>query len=138
MSNPRIEKLEDQIHEILAQTMQRRLTDPRLQPVTLTEVRLTGDASAATVFYTVMGDEQQFADAAVAFESAKGTLRSAVARSIDLRQAPSLNFVPDATAEVAKDMEALLAKARAADAERERESEGKQFAGEADPYRTTE
>ena len=49
MSNPRIEKLEDQIHEILAQTMQRRLTDPRLQPVTLTEVRLTGDASAATV-----------------------------------------------------------------------------------------
>ncbi|MDN5980278.1 MAG: ribosome-binding factor A, partial [Bifidobacterium mongoliense] len=35
--------------------LQSRIKDPRLGFVTITDVRLTGDAREATVFYTVMG-----------------------------------------------------------------------------------
>ncbi|WP_366915461.1 ribosome-binding factor A, partial [Bifidobacterium mongoliense] len=55
MANPRIARLQDQIRVIVAQMLQSRIKDPRLGFVTITDVRLTGDAREATVFYTVMG-----------------------------------------------------------------------------------
>ena len=55
MANQRIAKLEDQIQRIIAQMLERRVKDPRLGFVTITEVRLTGDAREATVFYTDLG-----------------------------------------------------------------------------------
>ena len=58
MANPRIARLQDQIRVIVAQMLQSRIKDPRLGFVTITDVRLTGDAREATVFYTVMGKER--------------------------------------------------------------------------------
>lgn len=135
MTNPRIAKLEDQIQEIIAAMLQRRIKDHRLGFVTVTDVRLTGDSREATVFYTVLGDDANLAASAAALESAKGLLRSTVGKQLGLRFAPTLAFVPDATAEVAQDMAELLAKARAADEQRAKLAEGKSFAGDADPYR---
>lgn len=135
MTNPRIAKLEDQIQEIIAQMLQRRIKDPRLGFVTITDVRLTGDSREATVFYTVLGEQGRLAESAAALESAKGLLRSTVGKKLGLRFAPSLAFVPDATAEVARDMAELLARAHAADQERAKLAEGKQYAGDADPYK---
>lgn len=135
MSNPRNAKLADQIQEILATTLDRRVKDPRLGFVTLTDVRLTGDNREATVFYTVLGDEQQRADSAAALESAKGMLRTTVGQQLDMKFTPTLEFVLDATTETVKQVDDLLAQAQARDAELAAQSEGKTFAGEADPYR---
>ena len=55
MSSPRVLKLADQIKVIVAEMLERRIKDPRLGFVTVTDVRLTGDAQNATVFYTVFG-----------------------------------------------------------------------------------
>ena len=55
MGNPRIAKLEDQIHKIVARMLERRVKDPRLGFVTITEVRVTGDGREATIFYTDLG-----------------------------------------------------------------------------------
>ena len=55
MANPRIAKLEDQIQRIIAEMLGRRVKDPRLGFVTITDVRLTGDGREATVFYTDLG-----------------------------------------------------------------------------------
>ena len=44
-------KLADQIKVIVAEMLQRRIKDPRLGFVTITDVRLTGDSQDATVFY---------------------------------------------------------------------------------------
>ena len=134
MPSPRIARLEDRIQAIVAQLLQTRVKDPRLGFVTVTDVRLTGDAREATVFYTVMGAEADLAATAAALESAKGLLRSAVGRRLGLRFVPTLAFVPDATTAAAADMEALLARVRRADAELEARR-GTSFAGEADPYR---
>ena len=62
MGSPRVMKLADQIKVIVAEMLERRIKDPRLGFVTVTDVRLTGDTHDATVFYTVLGtDEEQTA-----------------------------------------------------------------------------
>lgn len=138
MPGPRNAKLADQIKTILASTIDRRVKDPRKGFVTITDVRLTGDNREATVFYTVLGDEEARAGSAAALESAKGMLRSTVGGQLGMRFTPTLEFVLDATDDEAKHIEELLARAQADDAAAAAAREGKQFAGEADPYRKPE
>lgn len=133
--NPRVAKLADQIKVVVAETLERRVKDPRLGFVTITDVRLTGDSRDATLFWTAMGTDQQIASTAVALKSAKGLLRSTVGKRLGLRYAPTLTFVRDATPETAKSIEDALARAAASDAEIARRSEGAIPAGETDPYR---
>lgn len=135
MANPRNAKLADQIKVILASTIERRVKDPRLGFTTLTEVRLTGDNREATVFYTVLGEEEERAATAAALNSAKGMLRSTVGSQLGLKFTPTLEFVHDATFEVAKNIEDLLARVQASDAQVAAQAAGKDYAGEANPYR---
>ena len=81
----RARKLADRIREIVAETLERRVKDPRLGFVTVTDVRVTGDLQHATVFYTVLGDAEEQAATRVALESAKGVLRSEVGRRTGIR-----------------------------------------------------
>ena len=57
MSNPRVRKIADRIQVIVAEMLERRIKDPRLGFVTVTDVRVTGDTQQASVFYTVLGEE---------------------------------------------------------------------------------
>ena len=58
MASPRVLKLADQIKVIIAEMLERRIKDPRLGFITITDVRLTGDTREATAFYTVLGTDQ--------------------------------------------------------------------------------
>ena len=135
MAGPRNAKLADQIKVILASTIDRRVKDPRLGFVTITEVRLTGDNREATAFYTVLGDDEARAGTAAALESAKGMLRSTVGQQLGMKFTPTLEFGLDATPETARHIEDLLAQVQASDAAAAAAAAGKTFAGEADPYR---
>ena len=135
MSNPRIRKIADRIQVIVAQMLERRVKDPRLGFVTITDVRVTGDSQQATIFYTVLGEDADYASSAVALESAKGLLRSEVAKQLGMRHAPSLMFVPDEIPGAARHLDEVLAQARLSDAEVEAARQGKTYAGEADPYK---
>ena len=135
MSSPRVRKIADRIQVIVAQMLERRIKDPRLGFVTITDVRLTGDSQQATIFYTVLGEETDLASTAVALESAKGVLRSEVAKQLGMRHAPTLTFLPDEIPETARHLDEVLAQARASDAEVEAVRQGKTYAGEADPYK---
>jgi ribosome-binding factor A len=135
MAAPRNAKLADQIKVVIAQTLERRVKDPRLGFLTLTEVRLSGDNREATVFYTVLGDDAERAGTAAALDSATGMLRTAVGQQLGIKFAPTLEFVLDATPESAKQIEDLLAQVQAADAAAAASAVGKELAGEADPYR---
>ena len=53
MADPaRARRVADRIHKTVAQVLERRIKDPRLGFVTITDVRVTGDLQQATVFYT--------------------------------------------------------------------------------------
>ena len=136
MSNEvRARKLADRIKVIAAETLERRVKDPRLGFVTVTDARVTPDLREATVFYTVFGEESDAAGTAAALESARGLLRSEVGRRTGVKFTPTLAFVADAVPENAQHIEDLL-KAAAADDERvHREASTAQPVGEPDPYR---
>ena len=131
----RARKLADRIRVVVAETLERRIKDPRLGFVTITDTRVTGDLREATVFYTVYGDETERAATAAALESAKGILRTEVGRQTGVRFTPSLAFVADAIPDTARHLDDLLVKARQADAEVRSVAVGKSYAGDADPYR---
>ncbi len=135
MSSPRVRKVADRIQVIVAEMLERRVKDPRLGFVTVTDVRVTGDTQNASIFYTVFGEEEQLAGTAAALESAKGLIRSEVAKQLAMRHAPSLEFIHDALPETARHLDDLLAKARESDAAVAAAAAGAAYAGEADPYR---
>jgi ribosome-binding factor A len=137
----RAKKLAKRIAVIVATTIEHEVKDPRLQFVTITDAKVTADLRDATVFYTVRGAqidaEPDVGGAAEALEKAKGALRSRVGAGTGVRFTPTLAFVLDTVPDTAKQMEELLARARAADAEVARARENATPAGDADPYKTT-
>ena len=135
MDAARARKLADRISQIVAEMLERRIKDPRLGFVTVTEARLTNDLREATVFYTVYGSDQERADTAAALHSATGIIRSEVGRQLGLRHTPSLEFVADVLPDSAKRIEDLVTQALHADAELARSREGAIPAGDPDPYR---
>lgn len=136
MAAPRNAKLADQIKVVIAQTLERRVKDPRLGFLTLTEVRLSGDNREATVFYTVLGDAEEQEATAAALSSATGLLRSEVGKGTGVKFTPTLTFVPDAVPENARHIEDLLRETAERDSAIAAAAAGARFAGDADPYRT--
>ena len=135
MGSPRVVKLADQIKVIVAEMLERRIKDPRLGFVTITDVRLTGDSREATVFYTVLGSETERAGTAAALRSATGLIRAQVGKQLGLKFTPTIEFVPDAVPENARQIEDLLAQARSVDAQVAEQAAGAAYAGDADPYK---
>lgn len=131
----RAAKLADRIKVVVAETLKTKVKDPRLGFVTITDARITGDLREATVFYTVLGDESERLESAAALESAKGILRSEVGRQTGVKFTPTLAFIADAIPEGAKQIDELLARAAALDAQVQQAAQGKTYAGDADPYR---
>jgi ribosome-binding factor A len=138
MSAGRARKVADRIRVVVAQMLERRVKDQRLGFVTITDVRITGDLQNATVFYTVLGTDEERAASTAALESAKGLIRSEVGRDLGMRHTPTLEFVHDALPDSAAHIEDLLARVRAQDQAVARAAAGAVPAGDADPYRHDE
>lgn len=136
--HPRARKLADQIKRILAERLQKGLRDPDLGYVTITDVRLTGDLQHATVFFTVLGSEQEREATARALQRATGMLRTEVGRGLRVRLVPTLEFVLDALPETAGEIERLLGEAKARDEAVREAAQSARYAGEENPYRVAE
>jgi len=135
MSAGRARKIADRIQVIVSELLRRRVKDARLGFVTVTDVRVTGDNQHATVFYTVLGDDEQRTSSAAALDSAKGLIRSEVGKQLGMRHTPTLEFVQDALPESAAHIEELLDQARRSDASVAAAAAAASYAGDADPYR---
>lgn len=136
MDPARARRLSERITQIVADMLERRIKDPRLGFVTITDTRVTGDLRDATVFYTVYGSDEDAAASAAALASATGVIRSEVGKQTGLKHTPSITFKQDTLPEGARSIEDLVAKAREADAELAAARAGAVHAGDRNPYRT--
>ncbi len=140
--NARAARLAKRIQTIVASAIEREVKDRRLELVTVTDTRVTGDLHDATVFYTVRGreisDEPDYDAAAEALHRARGQLRKIVGDQLGVRFTPTLSFEVDTVPEASAHMEELLARARARDAELAKLKENAKPAGDANPYKTDE
>ena len=145
MSNPRSRKIADRIQVIVAEMLESRIKDPRLGFVTVTDVRVTGDNQQASIFYTVLGGDEERAGTAAALRGIFGEMlekvewmapetRKEVAKELGTRIVPTLAFFPDALPENARALDEVLARAKAQD-EAAAALRGSTYAGDADPYR---
>ena len=132
----RASRMADRVKVIVAKALERRVKDPRLGFVTITDARVTNDLQHATVYYTVYGSAEEKADSARALESAKGILRAEVGKNITARLTPTLEFVADEIPEAASSLEDVLRRAKEKDAAVAASAAGAEYANDANPYRT--
>ncbi|WKD57476.1 Ribosome-binding factor A [Corynebacterium capitovis DSM 44611] len=138
--NSRAQRLAKRIQTIVASAIERQVKDRRLELVTITDARVTGDLHDATVFYTVRGraidDEPDYDQAEEALGRARGQIRKIVGDELGVRFTPTISFELDTVPESSARMEELLNRARARDEELAKLRENATFAGEGNPYKT--
>ena len=91
------ERMSDRIHQILSQLLLREISDPRLQDVTVTEVKLDPELMYAKVYVNAMGDDSRQAVVMQGFRRANSFLRREVGKRVRLRNTPELHFHWDHT-----------------------------------------
>jgi ribosome-binding factor A len=102
-SYPRARRLAETIRRLTGEWLETEMADRPLPGaahgpgplVTVTDVRVTADLHHATVFFTVLGDEQEQAAAAAWLAESTARARMFVAGQVRLRHAPTLEFVSD-------------------------------------------
>ena len=140
VDHARAARMAKRIQQIVATAIERQIKDPRLEFVTITDARVTGDLHDATVFYTVRGktvDAEPDTDAAeAALAKATGQLRKIVGDQLSVRFTPTLSFSLDTVPEASAHFEELRARAKAQDEALRAQSAGARPAGDEDPYKS--
>ncbi len=104
----RPERVAALVQEQLADALTTALKDPRVGFATITGVTVSPDCTHATVRVSVMGDDAQKGRAMEGLESARGFLRTRLARVLTLRAVPELHFVLDRGLEHAARIDEIL------------------------------
>ena len=115
----RPEQVADLLREEISQIVGYELEDPRLTPVTVTDVRLSENLKAARVYVTVAGNEAEYKAALAALRHATSYVRKQLGLSLNLHRTPEIQFVRDLVEEEGERVDKLLA-------EIEHEWEGKE------------
>ena len=103
----RTRKVESQLKEIVGEEVT-TLSDPRIRGlVTVTGVRVSPDLNTATVFYSVLSDED-LEGAREGLQSAAGRIQGVVGAQPRLKRTPRLQFEPDPVVENVDRIEAAL------------------------------
>lgn len=111
----RSQRVAEQIRRELSELIRVEIDDPRLKLATIMEVRVSRDLSHARVFFSLMDDTSDRAEATELLQSAAGFLRGRLGRSLVMRSVPALVFEYDDSAQRGAQMSELIATAVASD-----------------------
>ena len=91
----RADRVADQIRMEVADILMRKIKDPRVRSVTVTDVDLTNDLRIARVFVTALGTDAETKDVFAGLSKASGFVRTELGRRLTLRYLPEVVFVKD-------------------------------------------
>ena len=106
--NYRMRRVNEALKEVLGQTIQSGLKDPRIGFVTVTAVEATTDLRHARVFVSVLGKEEEKEASLAALRSAEGHLQGVINQELHLKRVPALEFVYDTSIDRGMKIQALL------------------------------
>ena len=92
MSKIRQQRTADQIQLILSEVIARQLRDPRLQDLTVTQVKIDRELQYADVYVHALGDDSRRREVIAGLDKATGYLRRELASRMRLRTVPYLHF----------------------------------------------
>ena len=107
-SQLRIEKLQELIKQEVSKMLLYDIKDPRIGFVTVTEVEMTGDLREATIYVSIMGNDEQIKDSMAGLQSALGFVRREIGKRIRLRFTPEISFAPDKSLDYSEHIQKLL------------------------------
>ncbi len=93
----RADRVADQIRMEVADILMRKIKDPRVRSVTVTDVELTGDLRIAYVFVTTMERDEAEHEVFAGLAKASGFVRAELGRRVTLRYLPEVIFKKDVT-----------------------------------------
>lgn len=89
-------RVTEQVHQELAELIRGEVKDPRVGMVTVTGVALTADYAYATVWFSVLpDDEETVASTLEGLRAAAGFLRTQIGRRVRIHTTPEFRFVHD-------------------------------------------
>jgi len=91
----RADRVADQIRMEVADIVMRKIKDPRVRSVTVTDAELTADLRIAHVFVTTMEKDEAEHDVFVGLSKASGFVRAELGRRLTLRYLPEIIFKKD-------------------------------------------
>lgn len=100
MPSYRAERISQEIHQHISIMLEREVADPRLVGTNVTHVQVSGDLRIAKIFVAPnSAGEQATREMMDGLEHAKGYFRRQIAAILDLRFAPEIRFLLDASIE---------------------------------------
>jgi ribosome-binding factor A len=115
----RLKRIQDQIKRVLAEILETKVNDPRIDGVYITDVDVDRELDYANVYVSSLAGEAQSEDILQGLSNASGFIRYSLSQEVDLRVMPKLRFYWDETPEKADRIESLLSEIR-----EEREARG--------------
>ncbi|GIC29128.1 30S ribosome-binding factor RbfA [Streptococcus parasuis] len=98
-------EIKREVNEIL----QKKVRDPRVQGVTITDVQMVGDLSMAKVYYTIMSDlASDNQKAQTGLEKATGIIKRELGRKLTLYKIPDFVFEKDQSIEYGNKIDQML------------------------------
>jgi ribosome-binding factor A len=101
-------RVSGQIHKLLSELLQKRISDPRLTKATISGVKMTSDLRIAKVYFAMANGPRTKSDALEGFKSARGFLKRTLAATLGLRYMPDLQFYYDDSFDYGARIEAVF------------------------------
>lgn len=108
MTEIRANRVAVQMQKELGDILTRKIKDPRVGFVTITDVEVTGDLQQAKVFISVLGDDKEKQESLLGLAKANGFIRAEIGQRIRLRKTPEITFEIDEAFEYGNRIDTLL------------------------------
>jgi ribosome-binding factor A len=108
--SPRQQKVGDLLRAEISEILRMRMRDPRVGFVTVTDVTVTRDLRHASVFVSVLGEEEKRPAVLGVLKNAAGFVRSELGQRVELKHIPELRFKMDTSAEYGIRISSVLKK----------------------------
>ncbi len=112
---PRHRRVAEQVRRELSGLILEEIKDPRLGPVTVTDVDVSRDLAWSDVYVSFLGDTRDNQQRLQVLTGAAGFLRRLLGKRMKIRTVPQLRFHYDQGLDHAQHMDQLIARARASD-----------------------
>jgi ribosome-binding factor A len=104
----RAERISMKIQQAITQLLTKKLSDPRIEMATVSQVKMTPDLRLASVYVAVFGDETRVAETLAGFKKSRGFIKKHIAPQLGLKYMPELRFFHDDSFDEAARMDALI------------------------------
>lgn len=89
-------RINSEVQKVLAETIRGEIKDPRIAPLTsVVAVEVSPDLKTCKAWISVLGDETAQKETMAGLRSASGFIKSRLAKEINLRMTPEVQFIMD-------------------------------------------